>query len=132
LDSGLGLGSARITAGAGRAVVVAALERLTSSMGGGAGGADCGRDSSLIGGRAGADCGRDSSLIGGRAGAGFGRDATRLGGSARATGLAGLEAGFGVADGRDATLGAGFARVIGLGEPLSRGADWVWTVVGGR
>ena len=90
----MGLGSARTTVGAGRAVVEVALERLTSSMGGWAGGADCGRD---------------SSLIGGRAGTGFGRDATRL---------AGLEAGFGVADGREATLEAGFAGVAGLGVLL--------------
>lgn len=122
----------RATVGARGAVVAAALERLISSMGGGSGGADCGRDSSLIGGRAGAGSGRDSSLIGGRAGAGSERDATRLGGSARTMGLAGLETGFGTAGGREAMLGAGFARATGLDELLSRGAGLVWTVAGER
>jgi hypothetical protein len=127
-----GLGSARATMGAERAPVTVALERLTSSIGGGAGGADCGRDSSLIGGRAGAGSVRDSSLIGGRAGACSGRDAVRRDGSARATGPAGLEARLGVVGGREATLGAGLAGATGLDAALSRGADWVWTVVGER
>ena len=104
----MGLGSVCATMGAGRAVVEVVLERLTSSMGGWVGGADCGRD---------------SSLIGGRGSAGFGRDATRL---------AGLEAGFGVADGREATLETGFAGAVGLGVLLSRGAGLAWTVVGER
>lgn len=112
-----GLGSARATMGVERAPVTVALERLTSSIGGGSGGGDCGRASSLIGGRTGVDSGRD---------------ATRLGGTVRATRLAGLEAGFEVAGGREATLGAGFARTTGLDELLSRGADGVWTVVGDR
>ena len=85
------------------------LKRLTNSIGGGASGAVCGRDSSLIGGRAG--------------GVGLER------GAARVIGL-GLAISRCAAEERIATLGTGFIRVTSAGLALGSGRFAIFGVAG--